>query len=176
MRVVHIMNVEDTRCPYCAQETSSDAEWIDAARRAWGWCGFAVEHDQRRLAVLLLAPDAARQRALMTTIWVDAAHARHGLGRRLIQAASADLVNCGVSTLAARSTWPPTCAAPYQGFLRGCGFAYVAATGVWELAMRTTVVERPTTHGLVERIVASLRPIGPPEPAARATRTRPISS
>jgi len=163
-------DVATLRCPYCARTIAPATDWVASGQREWGCCGFAADADGNRVAVLLLSPDATDGRALVMALWVEAAHARRGLGKRLVQAACASFRGRGVSTIVARAGVPATCSAPPKGFLRRCGFTYVPAERVWILDVNATVTDRPTAREFIHQLVASLRPLSPPEPAARAGR------
>ena len=155
-------------CPYCGRASSPDEPWVRHAQRAWGWCGFAVEQEQRTVAVLLLSPDLAGERALITTAWVEPAFARRGLGKRLVQAACAGMVGRGVHTIVARANiGQPSCTRLPRAFLRRTGFVYLPDEHLWGLDVDAAVIDRPTLWERVGRLGEALSPYGRPEPAAR---------
>ena len=167
-------DVAALRCPYCGRTIAPDTEWVATAQRQWGCCGFAVDEDGERVAVLLLAPDAAAERALVMALWVDGGHAQRGLGKRLVQTACATFRGRDVGTIVACAGMPPTCSALPKGFLRRCGFVYVPGERVWMLDVDATVTDRPSARDFVRQLVASLRPVNPPAPAARADRASSV--
>ena len=175
MRTVHVTSVDVARlrCPYCGRAIASDAGWITAGQRTWGACGVSLTEGGERVATILLAPSADGQDAAVMAIWVDQAHVRRGVGKRLIQATCAGLRGRGVSRLVARAGRAPTCEAPPREFLRRCGFTYVRRERLWLLDLDTTVTDRPTALDVIRQLAASLRPVGHAEPAARADGPRP---
>lgn len=164
------------------------ATWVRSAEADWGFCGITAHQDDRIVGYLLLTsplhvprsgpqsgggmnPDAA----VVMTLRVLPAYAGAGVGRQLVQAASARLIRTHFQALEVRgSTGPGVCTLPAVGFLETVGFTRVdenPLTPRMRLDFSRTVRWVPDLRPAWERLVGWALPL-PPEPAGRAPAER----
>ena len=98
-----------SRSRLCADDAVTEKEaWVSRVLREWGSCGRVAVVDDRPVGYVMYAPEAfvpgaaafptapvSPDAVLMTTMYVDPAHARGGLGRMLVQGMARDLIKRG---------------------------------------------------------------------------------
>ncbi|PKQ31918.1 MAG: hypothetical protein CVT62_05890 [Actinobacteria bacterium HGW-Actinobacteria-2] len=157
-------------CPYCGRRLPVGTEWLGAAEAQWGSCGVKLTQDDDVVAVLALAPAARADEAMVKMIWVRPEFVRHGYGRQLVQAASAESLRHKLTAIrASGGQGRLVCAMPPVGFLREVGFTLPDHERLWLLDLRKTVLQR-TSLRLLERLFGGLG--GNPEPAGGAISSR----
>jgi len=169
--------------------------WVSEVLREWGSCGRVVLVDDRPVAYAVYAPEAfvpgaagfatapvSPDAVLLTTVHVQPAYRRGGLGRMLVQATAADLVRRGgfgaIEAFGDPSGRGGRCLLPAD-FLAGVGFKTHRphpATPRMRMELRSTVTWRDEVEAALERLVGAVRPSpksarGPAPKATRASRT-----
>jgi hypothetical protein len=156
----------DLCCPYCGRQVLPDTDWVVAARQAWGWCGVQARCGEEVVGSLLLTPAESDGDALVKSLWV--ASPRHGIGKRLVQSACAGLLNRQVRAIVSpAATAKTSCQLPPKAFLRHAGFTRTLEDPLYRLDLDSTVSEKSSARNVVERLMASLRPVSA-EPASRS--------
>lgn len=168
--MVALAELDGLACPYCGRTVSADSAEAAAAASLWGWCGVKLVLDGAVAGLLLLAPTDEPGHALVTSVWVRPGLTGAGYGRQLVQAAAAGLVAQRGHVVVARGSRSGTdCQAPPKEFLRAVGFTRGLEDRLWHLDLdRTVVGERNGVLNVIERLLSSLRPVSPPEPAGGA--------
>lgn len=157
-------------CPYCGRAVGPDDDRVVAAERAWGFVGAGLQLRGERTGLLLVTPVPDSTDARLTRLWVSPDHVQRGRGRRLVQAVGAGLLSQNVEGIVSRgSRVKKDCASPPADFLRAVGFNRPLDERLWRLDLDATVTERAGLRNLLERLMTTLRPIGP-EPAGRVSR------
>lgn len=173
LSMVTLAELPSLPCPYCGQTVTPDTPWAVAAATRWGWCGVKLTVDDEVAGVLLIGPLEDTGEAMLMGVWVRPDSVRSGYGRQLSQAAAAGLVNRKVRVILARgSRRNERCSVPPRDFLRAIGFTRGLDDRLWRLDLDRAVVERPSVRGVLGRVIASLRPVAPPEPAGGAISGR----
>lgn len=179
LSLVTLAELPTLACPYCGRVVAADTPWAVAAATRWGWCGVKLTTDDQVAGLLLLAPLEETGHAMLMSAWVRPESVRSGYGRQLVQAASASLLSRKVRVIVARgSRRSLRCSAPPRDFLKAIGFTRGLDDRLWRLDLDRTVADRATVRGMFDRIIDSLRPVSPPEPAGggvtgRTTQTGP---
>lgn len=179
LSLVTLAELPTLACPYCGRVVAADTPWAVAAATRWGWCGVKLTTDDQVAGLLLLAPMEETGHAMLMSAWVRPESVRSGYGRQLVQAASASLLSRKVRVIVARgSRRSLRCSAPPRDFLKAIGFTRGLDDRLWRLDLDRTVADRATVRGMFDRIIDSLRPVSPPEPAGggvtgRTTQTGP---
>lgn len=168
--MVNLHELARLACPYCGRVVQPETAWAVSAANTWGWCGVRAGGLQDVAGLVLVAPMEARAQAMISCLWVDSAHVGVGLGRDLIRAVGADLLEFGVRTLFAYpgGRWP-TCAAPPPGFLAAAGFVRGGDQGLWRLDLdRAVPTSKSSIRSALDRALGWLRPTARPQPAGGA--------
>ncbi|MEE9964799.1 MAG: GNAT family N-acetyltransferase [Propionicimonas sp.] len=157
-------------CPYCGRHLPAGTDWLDRAQSQWGRCGVRAVRGDHIEAVLAMTPGRKSGEALVKMLWVGPEAAGRGLGRQLVQAAAAEALRLGLSTVVAVGGHGSlTCATPPEGFLRGCGFRQTAGDSLWRLDLNQTVLER-AGWGRLARMLGTLGHAGPQPAGGTASR------
>jgi hypothetical protein len=173
LSMVTLAELPGLACPYCGRVVGQDTAWAVAAVARWGWCGVKLTTDEQVAGLLLLAPLEETGHAMLMSVWVRPDVVRSGYARQLVQAASAGLLSRKVRVIVARgSRHTVSCAAPPREFLRAIGFTRGLDDRLWRLDLDRTVSEKSGVRGMVGRLIESLRPVTPPEPAGGAISGR----
>lgn len=165
-------------------------EWVMEVQREWGTCGQVALVDGRPVGYLIYAPEAfvpgaaafptapvSPDAVLLTTAYVDPAHADGGLARTMVQRMARDLVQREVRAVEAFGFTPASnghggaCLLPV-GFLAGVGFATQRdhpTTPRMRMDLRTTVIWRRPVAAALERLSAAVRPAPKTTRAQRTT-------
>lgn len=162
-------------CADCsaAELFAADASWARAAMEQFGFCGVAAENEGRPVAHLVLCPSLtiptghpltngarAPRGAGLLELWVDPSYARAGLGRQLVQHATARLVDKATCIEAIGALTDATCCAPPRAWLEQLGFAGTGVTTLqgerMRLDLERTVSWRETWRGAAHRVNAWL--------------------
>ncbi len=162
-------------CPYCGRTVAIDEPWAVSAATLWGWCGWKLANgDGRADGLLLLGPTDEPGQAMLNGLWVRPGLTGAGYGRQLVHAAAAGLVQQKVREIVAvGSRQHQRCEAPPGAFLRAVGFTRSMDDRFWHLDLdRAVAAERNGVRSAFERLVRSLRPVTPPNPAGGAISGR----
>lgn len=163
--------------------------WVSEVLREWGSCGRVALQDGAVVGMLVYAPAAyvpgadgfptapvSGDAVLLTTAWVDPAHAGGGLGRMLVQGMARDLLSRGgiraVEAFASTSGREP-CLLP-AAFLEAVGFRTHRPhprTPRMRMDLRSALSWRDEVEAALERLVGVVRPAPSPAPVRRADRT-----
>jgi ribosomal protein S18 acetylase RimI-like enzyme len=167
LSMVTLTELSGLACPYCGRTVGPDTPWAPQAATVWGWCGVKLTTADEVAGLLLLAPLEDATQAMLTCAWVRPGLTGAGYGRQLVQAAAAGLVNQKGRVIVARgSRQHVRCEAPPRDFLRAVGFTRGLDDRLWRLDLdRAVVGERTGVRSVFERLLSSLRPVTPPEPA-----------
>lgn len=186
-------------CPTCLlgpgitpglESGGKPAGWARSAENDWGFCGVAAYADGAVVGYLLLSsplhvprigpqsgglnPDAA----VVMSLRVVQPYTGGGLGRQLVQSASARMMRTQFEALEVRGcSRPRCCALPPVGFLESVGFLPVdehPVTPRLRLEFSRTLRWVPDLRPAWERLVGWVRPL-PPAPAGRAPAERESS-
>ena len=169
------------------QELAAEKErWLSGVLRDWGSCGRVVRHDGRTVGHIVYAPGAFLPGAaalptapaspdaiIAATAWIDPAYRHGGLGRLLVQAMAADLVQRGHTAIEAYGdTRGRThgCVLPTE-FWGGVGFKTQRAhptTPRMRMELRTAISWKDEVELALERMWGVVRPT--------QKATRPIGS
>lgn len=167
--------------------------WVSQVLREWGSCGRVALVDDEPVGYLIYAPEAyvpgaagfptapvSPDAVLLTTVYVDAAHQRGGLGRMLVQGMARDLIERG--GIRAVEAFGDTrgnrrCVVPVD-FLGSVGFKTQRAhstTPRMRMDLRSTLTWKDEVEAALERLLGVVRPSpkparGPAPKATRATR------
>lgn len=157
-------------CPYCGLAVPADEADAVSAQAAWGWCAARAVAEGRTVGLLLLTPDGggSRSPARIVTAFVAPEFVGAGTGRELVRTAAAGLVRARVGSVRATSSAVRSCSSLPAGFLLATGFTPSERAGRWRLDLGATA--RVPFEGVMdrlERLVQSVRPVAPPEPAGR---------
>ncbi|MCW2797714.1 GNAT family N-acetyltransferase [Nocardioides sp.] len=179
--------------------------WLSEVLREWGSCGRVVLVDDRPVGYLMYAPAAflpgaasfptapvSPDAVLLTTVYVDPAHAGGGLGRMLVQGMARDLIERGgiraVEAFGQTRAPGPRAGAcvPPVGFLGGVGFKTHRPHPVnprMRMELRSTLTWKDEIEVALERLVGVVRPRpksaqtpahrSTPGPARKSTRPPP---
>lgn len=173
MSMVTLAELPGLACPYCGRVVPTDTPWAVAASARWGWCGVKLTTDDEVAGLLLLAPVEESGHAMLMSLWVRPGAVRSGYGKQLVQAASASLLSRKVRVIIAHGSRSNVrCATPPRDFLKAIGFTRGLDDRLWRLDLDRTVAEKNGVRGMVGRLIESLRPVAPPEPAGGAISGR----
>ena len=175
LSMVTLAELPGLACPYCGRTIASDEPWAVSAATVWGWCGWKLSNgDGRADGLLLLGPADDPGQARVNGLWVRPGQTRSGYGRQLIQAAAAGLAQQKAREIVAvGSRQHLRCEAPPSAFLRATGFARSMDDRLWHLDLdRAVAAERNGVRSAFERLMQSLRPVTPPNPAGGAISGR----
>ncbi len=170
--------------------------WLSTVLRDWGSCGRLLLLDDEVAGYVVYAPAAfvrgadafaaapvSHDAVLLTTAHVAPAHRDRGLGRVLVQAMAADLLERGgvraVEAFARGRTTPPlgvSCLVPGD-FLARVGFRTVQAHPTaprMRMDLRSAVTWREEVETALGRLLGAVRPsaVGAPETARSAGASR----
>lgn len=172
VELVSPATVRGLACPYCGRPMPLDEAGMVAAQAAWGLCGAVAFADGLPVGLLLVSAaavgDPRATVALISAGWVDEAHIAQGTGRAMLRMIAGGLVRSRVAAVLASSDPLRGCAALPAGFLASTGFAPMPRPVLWRMDLATTV--RPPKRSVLHRLgrlVQSVRPVAPPEPARR---------
>ena len=173
LSLVTLAELAGIACPYCGRTVAPDTPWAVSAATLWGACGVKLGIDGELAGLLLLGPMEDLATAMVMCAWVRPGMTGSGYGRQLVQAASAEMVGRRVRSIMARgSRQNVRCSVPPQDFLRGVGFVRVGEDRLWRLDLDRAVSDRNGVRSVFERLMESLRPVAPPEPAGGAISSR----
>jgi ribosomal protein S18 acetylase RimI-like enzyme len=173
LSLVTLAELPTLACPYCGRVIAADTPWAVAAATRWGWCGVKLTTEDHVAGLLLLSPLEETGHAMLMSAWVRPESVRSGYGKQLVQAASASLLSRKVRVIVARgSRRSLRCSAPPSDFLKAVGFVRGLDDRLWRLDLDRTVADRSTVRGMFGRLMDSLRPVTPPEPAGGAISGR----
>ncbi|GCD90225.1 GNAT family N-acetyltransferase [Nocardioides sp. LS1] len=167
--------------------------WVSQVLREWGSCGRIALVDDQPVGYLIYAPEAyvpgaagfptapvSPDAVLLTTAYVDPAHAGGGLGRMLVQGMARDLIERGgfraVEAFGdTRGRHAGTCVLP-EAFLGGVGFKTQRAhstTPRMRMELRSALTWRDELEVALERLLGVVRPHKQkaPAPTPKATRS-----
>ncbi|MGZ4448039.1 MAG: N-acetyltransferase family protein [Nocardioides sp.] len=167
--------------------------WVSHVLREWGSCGRVALVDDQPVGYLVYAPEAfvpgaagfptapiSPDAVLLTTAYVDPAHAGGGLGRMLVQGMARDLIERGgIRAVEAfgdtRATRLGGCVVP-AAFLGGVGFKTQRAhptTPRMRMELRSALTWKDEVEAALERLLGVVRPTKQqtPAPAPKATRS-----
>ena len=169
-----------------AERIAEKESWLSGTLRDWGSCGRVVRVDGRTVGLIVYAPAARLPGAaalptapgspdavIAATAWVDPAYRRGGLGRILVQAMAADLVERGHTAIEAYGdTRGRThgCVLPAEFYGR-VGFKTQRAhptTSRMRMELRSAVSWKDEVELALERMWGAVRPT--------QKATRPIGS
>lgn len=168
------------------ERTAEKERWLSTVLRDWGSCGRVVRIDGCTVGHILYAPAARLPGAaalptapgspdaiIAATAWIDPAHRGGGLGRLLVQAMAADLVERGHTAIEAYGDTrgrPDGCVLPAE-FLGSVGFKTQRAhptTPRMRMELRTALSWKDEVELALERVWGAVRPT--------QKATRPIGS
>ncbi|MEJ7833082.1 MAG: GNAT family N-acetyltransferase [Nocardioides sp.] len=173
----------------CARAEEKDA-WLSEVLREWGSCGQVVLIEDEPVGYLIYAPAAYAPGAtafptapvspdavLLTTAYVDPAHAGGGLGRMLVQGMARDLIKRG--GIRAVEAFGDTRAAGRcvvsSDFLAHVGFKTHRphpTTPRMRMDLRSALTWKDEVEAALERLVGAVRPVRKaPSPTLRDDRT-----
>jgi GNAT superfamily N-acetyltransferase len=177
-----------------ADEVGEKDAWLSTVLREWGSCGRVLLLDDRVAGYVAYAPatflpgaeafataPVSHDAVLLTTVHVVPEHRGAGLGRVLVQAMAADLIERGgVRAVEAfgrsRAVVPPGTPGPLPTeFLAGVGFRTVRAHPVtprMRMDLRSTLTWREEVEAALGRLVGAVRPAASPEPARVSPASR----
>lgn len=169
-----------------AEHATEKETWVSGVLRDWGSCGRVLQVDGRTIGHILYAPAAWLPGAaalptapttpdaiVLATAWVDPDLRRGGLGRVLVQAMAADLVQRGHSAIEAYGDTrgrQDGCVLPAE-FLGSVGFKTQRAhptTPRMRMELRSAITWKDEVEAALERIWGVVRPT--------QKATRPIGS
>ena len=173
LSMVTLAELPGLACPYCGRMVPADTPWAVAASTRWGWCGVKLTVEDQVAGLLLLGPLEESGHAMLMCCWVRPESVRSGYGKQLIQAASAGLLSRKVRVIVADAGWREVrCTTPPRDFLRAVGFVRGLDDRLWRLDLDRTVADRSSVRNMFGRLIESLRPVTPPEPAGGAISGR----
>ena len=181
--------VRRARVDRCDAAAEKDA-WVSEVLRSWGSCGRVAIVDGEVRGMAIYAPSAyvpgaetfatspvSPDAVVLSSLWVDPAHAGGGLGRMLVQGMARDLITRGgiraVEAFASTGPMSGSCLVPDE-FLRGVGFRTYRAhpsTPRMRMELRSALTWRDEVEAALERLRGAVRPGRSPEPAHRHERT-----
>ncbi|CAM3816896.1 GNAT family N-acetyltransferase [Nocardioides zeicaulis] len=169
-----------------AERVAQKEQWLSEMLREWGSCGRVLRVDGRTVGHVLYAPPAwlpgaaalptaptSPDAVVAATAWIDPAWRRGGLGRVLVQAMAADLVERGHTAVEAYGDTrgrADGCVLPAE-FWGSVGFKTQRAhptTPRMRMELRTTLSWKDEVEAALERIWGVVRPT--------QKATRPIGS
>jgi GNAT superfamily N-acetyltransferase len=165
--------------------------WVSEVLRDWGSCGRVALVDDQVVGYVIYAPAAyvpgidsfptapvSADAVVMTTVYVDPAHARGGIGRLLIQGMARDLIKRGdiraVEAFADTRGIRGRCVVSAEFCLR-VGFKTQRAhstTPRLRMDLRTALTWRDEVEQALERLMGAVRPIVHPAPKASRPSAR----
>ena len=177
----------------CAEKDA----WVSEVLREWGSCGRVALVDGEPVGYLFYAPQAyvpgaanfptapvSPDAIVLTTAYVDPAHAGGGLGRMLVQGMARDLIERG--GIRAVEAFGDTrtngerrpsgrCMVPVE-FLGGVGFKTQRAhstTPRMRMELRSALTWKDEVEAALERLLGAVRPAKKraPAPTPKATRS-----
>ena len=164
-------------------EASAEKEaWVSSVLRDWGSCGRVAVVDDQPVGHVIWAPPAyvpgadlfptapvSSDAVVMTTLYVDPAHTRGGIGRLLIQGMARDLIKRGgiraVECFADARGRTGHCVVP-QGFCEHVGFKTQRAhpsTPRMRMELRSALTWRDEVEQALERLLGAVRPVVQPK-------------
>lgn len=164
--------------------------WLTSTLLEWGSPGRVVYVDGRFAGYITYAPAHLVPRALafptapisadavvLVTARIDPEYAGQGLGRVLVQSAAKDMLRRGTKALEAYGSrdGKADCLLPAD-FLRAVGFRTAREHLAYprlRLDLRTALRWRGEVEQAVERLLAPVRGLGPPQPVGAAHREHP---
>jgi GNAT superfamily N-acetyltransferase len=166
----------------CASEKDA---WLSEVLREWGSCGRVALVDDQPVGYLVYAPAAfvpgagafptapvSPDAVLLTTAYVDPAHAGSGLGRMLVQGMARDLIQRGgIRAVEAFGDTRGTrsCVVPAD-FLGSVGFKTHRAhptTPRMRMDLRSALTWKDEVESALERLLRAVRPKPAPAPDRR---------
>lgn len=167
-----------------ARAAEKDA-WLSHVLREWGSCGRVVLVDDVPVGYVVYAPVAfvpgaagfptapvSPDAVLLTTAYVDPAHAGGGLGRMLVQGMARDLIERGgiraVEAFGATSAHRRCVVS--SDFLGSVGFKTHRphpTTPRMRMELRSALTWKDEVEAAVERLVGVVRPRPKPKPVSR---------
>ncbi|MDQ4051823.1 MAG: GNAT family N-acetyltransferase, partial [Actinomycetota bacterium] len=157
----------------CAEEKDA---WLSEVLREWGSCGRVALVDEEPVGYVVYAPAAyvpgagsfptapvSPDAVLLTTVYVDPAHAGGGLGRMLVQGMARDLIRRG--GIRAVEAFGDTrgrrhCVVPVD-FLGSVGFKTHRphpTTPRMRMDLRSALTWRDEVEAALERLMGAVRP------------------
>ena len=164
-------------------ETAEKEAWVSEVLREWGSCGRVALVDDALVGYLVYAPagfvpgaagfatsPASSDAVLLTTVYVDPAARGGGVGRMLVRAMAADLVERDIRAVEAFGTSARIggrCQVPAD-FLSGVGFRTHRphpTTPRMRMDLRSAVTWKDEVEAALERLVGVVRPATRPRRA-----------
>lgn len=163
--------------------------WVSEVLREWGSCGRVAVVDDRLVGHVIYAPaglvpgaagfatsPVSSDAVLLTTVHVDPAARRGGVGRMLVRAMARDLVERDIRAVEAFGHRGPLgrqdrCTVPVD-FLSGVGFRTQRAHPVtprMRMDLRTALTWKSEVEAALERLVGVVRPTPKPRRAPEGT-------
>ncbi|QBR92904.1 GNAT family N-acetyltransferase [Nocardioides euryhalodurans] len=164
-------------------EAAEKEAWVSEVLREWGSCGRVALVDDALVGYLVYAPagfvpgaagfatsPASADAVLLTTVYVDPPARGGGVGRMLVRAMAADLVERDIRAVEAFGTTARTggrCQVPAD-FLSGVGFRTHRphpTTPRMRMDLRSAVTWKDEVEAALERLVGVVRPAKRPRRA-----------
>ena len=174
-----------------AEAAAEKDSWLSRVLREWGSCGRVAVVDAKAVGYVVYAPDAfvpgamsfatapvSPDAVLLTTVSLAPEHRGRGLGRMLVQAMAADLIDRGgvraVEAFGRRgpALVPGSACLVSSDFLARVGFRTQRphiTTPRMRMDLRSAVTWREEVEAALGRLVGAVRPTPVPE-AGRAGR------
>ncbi|SEC02191.1 Acetyltransferase (GNAT) family protein [Nocardioides exalbidus] len=159
-----------------ADRIAEKERWVSTLLRDWGSCGRVVRLEGRTVGMVLYAPapflpgaaalptaPGSPDAIVAATAWIDPAHRGGGLGRLLVQAMAADLVERGHTAIEAYGDTRGRangCVLPAE-FLGSVGFKTQRAhptTPRMRMELRTALSWKDEVELALERLIGVVRP------------------
>ena len=158
--------------------------WLSEVLREWGSCGRVALVDDRPVGHLVYAPAAfvpatagfptapvSPDAVLLTTVYVEPAHAGGGLGRMLVQGMARDLIERGgIRAVEAFGSARGRPCVTSTDFLGSVGFKTHRphpTTPRMRMELRSALTWKDEVEAAVERLLGAVRPV--PKPAPEST-------
>ncbi len=174
------------------EEAAHEKEgWVSQVLREWGSCGRLAVVDDEVVGYVIYAPapyvpgidsfptaPVSPDAVVMTTLYVDPAHVRGGIGRLLVQGMARDLITRGdiraVEAFADTRGVPGRCLVAAE-FCSRVGFKTQRAHSTsprMRMELRTALTWKDEVEQALERLLGAVRPMVRPAPKASRPSAR----